>query len=627
MGHRTSTLLPSGHGSSARAVSRLRSLAAALLACASLACSGGSGAPRATREVVDLFPTASIRTHEGQKNRLKLMAQAKTDRLSLLRPGEVLRFEPLELPARATLEASVQLQDAPRAASEPLVAHVGALDVDGTAHEPSAIRLSPAADGDPWTALSIEIEMERPIRALTLAFTRGDLAGAPAAVIAVLRPVARFELERAPRKGKPPRQVLLVTTDTLRADALGVYGNPVVQTPHLDALAADGFVFEQCYSVANVTNPSHTSILASLYPKDHKVLDNFTKLSPDVPTMLEPLRAAGFRTAAFVSSFNFRPETTDFAERFDEFHGCDTFFERRAEDVNAELLPWLGAHAGDDFFVWAHYFDAHMPYAPPHPFDRMYPRAGSEPIERPLEYKGNLGWYASDELGPYRALYQGEVSYLDHELGALFDRLRELDLYDDALVIVVSDHGESLGEHGVYCDHSTLFDEVTRVPLIVKPPGWPRRDAGPVRVPGLVSTVDLYPTIFELQDLPVRADLRGHSLAPIFSGAAPAEFAREHTFSSFARGSQESVRTQDHLFLLGLADEELFPSFSLRAGHRELYRVAPNGGLTELTSTSPDVTAALESELRAFLDDARDYEALPIDPEAAAGLENLGYTK
>ncbi len=585
-------------------------------------CSGSSdtGSAATTREIVDLFPQASITTVDRQPYRIRLMAEAKTHRLSLVPTGRTLSFGDLEIPGRVRFEASVQVLGAPRKSRAALFAVVVARDETGSSTEVRHPVRTAAADGD-WTKLSVGIEHGRPLQELSVTFEREDFG--VEAQVAVLRPVARFELPRRPRTSPAPGRVLLVTTDTLRADALGCYGNTEVRTPYLDALAADGVLFEQCYSAANVTNPSHTSIFTSLWPKDHKVLDNFTVLGRDVPTMLEPLRAAGMRTAAFVSSFNFAPEKSDLDRRFDEFFPCQVYFERRAEDVNTDLLPWLGDHADEAFFVWAHYFDPHMPYAPPAPYDRMYPRKSvGEEIELPLGYKGNLNWFAaSRDLGHYRALYRGEVSYLDHHLGELFARLKDLGIYDETTVVVVADHGEAFGEHGVYCEHATLFDEVTRVPLIVKPAGSRARRS----VDALVSTVDLFPTIFELLDLALPDDLRGRSLAGLLRGEV-VDFERDAVFSTFARGSQESLRTKGHRFLLGVHDEDLFPGFSLRYGKRELYRV-DGGELVDRLEADPELARDLEGDLRAFLSDKRDWIARPVDPEAAAEMEKLGYTQ
>lgn len=565
-------------------------------------------------EARDLQPASSRPVDPDEKGAKLVMSEAKTDRLSIVPAGEGVVYSGLELPAAATFAASLRVLDGGGAAR-------GVLGVELAAHARGGGRAAARAELDlsagPWLSLELPVSAPGPIERLELSFARR-----PGLRLAVVRPLARCE-RPVPDRGRPPaRRALLVTTDTLRADVLSCYGGPV-RTPALDRLAEEGALFERCYTAANVTNPSHTSMFTSLYPKDHKVVDNFTRLAPDVPSMLEPLRAAGVRTAAFVSSFNFLPEKSDFAERFDELHGCRTYFERRAEDVNAELLPWLTDHADASFFVWAHYFDAHMPYAPPSPYDRLHAVVDEGRIELPLDYGGNLGWFrASDELGHYRALYRGEVSYLDDRLGELFDHLRRLGLWDDLAVVVVSDHGEALGEHGVYCDHASLFDEVTRVPLLVKAPRVHGGGAG-LRSAELVSTVDLYPTLFELLDLPVPPGLRGASLAPLLRGEPAA--LPEAAFSSFARGAQESLRTRDRRLLIGMADERLYPRFELRAGEVELWREGDDPA--PVTAGEPELARRLEAELRAFLEDARDYEGVPMDAEQAARIQDLGYAQ
>jgi arylsulfatase len=570
------------------------------------------GAPSIlTDEVLDLYPFATSGTEAWQTQRVRLMAEAKTHRLAFAGVGEELTFAGLALPPNVRVTGHVQLLEMPSRSRHPLEVRVVATSGESVAYAilPLKARLE---EGQSWIPFEVEVEAPGPVEALSLKFDRADAEGGR---VAVLRPVARFETERT-LDDRPRRQVLLVTTDTLRADALGCYGNEEVRTPNLDRLAGEGLRFTRAFATANVTNPSHTSIFTSLYLKDHKVTDNFRKLAPEVPTMLEPLRAAGLTTAGFVSSFNFQPEKSDFDRRFDEFFPCETYFERRAEDVNLDALPWLGEHANEDFFVWLHYFDAHMPYAPPYPWDRLYPRDDRTRIDRPIEYKGNPKWFSSSELGFYRSQYHGEVTYLDHHLGELFDRLRRLGIYERATIVVVADHGEALGEHGVFCEHSSLFDEVTRVPLIIKPPA--SRAHLIADTDAFVSTVDLYPSIFELCDLAVPPGLRGTSVF----GRGPE---RVSVFSTAARGAQETVRTAEHRFLRGVSTEELFPGFAIRAGERELYRIDSEG--REAVDGLHERADALEDELDAFLSDARDHEALPIDAAHAAEMEKLGYTQ
>lgn len=180
-------------------------------------------------------------------------------------------------------------------------------------------------------------------------------------------------LENAPEKFPPRRgkNVLLITADTLRADHLGCTGSPYVRTPNLDRLAGQGILFENHFANANVTNPSHITILSSLYAKDHDVHDNTTPVSEEVTLLPEMLRARGFRTAAFTSVVHLNPPLSGLGQGFDDF-SYSPLIERAAALTNRDVFSWLENHGQEPFFVWVHYFDPHAPYTPGGPYHALY---------------------------------------------------------------------------------------------------------------------------------------------------------------------------------------------------------------------------------------------------------------
>ena len=271
--------------------------------------------------------------------------------------------------------------------------------------------------------------------------------------------------------------VLLVTIDTLRADALGAYGG-AARTPHLDRLAGRGARFEFAHAHAVVTLPSHASILTGRLPYEHGLRDNSGYRLPDgTPTLATRLRDRGFATGAFIGAF---PLTRRFGlmggfdvydDQISELAGdaALTMPERPAAEVVSHALAWIDdvARRSARFFGWVHVFDPHAPYAPPEPFASQYP-------DRP---------------------YDGEVAATDHALGPLFDRLESLDR--PTLVIVTSDHGESLGEHGEDTHGMFAYEATLRVPLIVAlvGPGAPSARGRGIDLP--VRHIDIAPTILD----------------------------------------------------------------------------------------------------------------------------------
>lgn len=230
--------------------------------------------------------------------------------------------------------------------------------------------------------------------------------------------------------------IVLITLDTLRADALGHEGGPAA-TPTLDALAEEGLRFEQAYSTAPTTLPAHTSMLTGLMPAGHGLHENGRRLRPDVVVLAEELRGRKYATVAFISGY-------PLARRFGLERGFDHYdddfgggVERRAGETTDRVLEFLAADHRRPSFLWVHYYDAHDPYEPPEPFASRWG-------ERP---------------------YYGEIEYLDRELGRLLEAVRsEL---NDAVLIVAGDHGEGLGDHGEERHGNLLYQEVMRVPLLI----------------------------------------------------------------------------------------------------------------------------------------------------------------
>lgn len=291
--------------------------------------------------------------------------------------------------------------------------------------------------------------------------------------------------------------LLLITLDTTRADRLGCYGYPSARTPVLDGLAKEGVRFENCISVAPITLPSHSSILSGQLPFRHGARNNGThRLPEDVPTLATLLSEQGYATGAVVSAF-----VLD--SRFGLGQGFDVydddlsqalkapefmFRETTADDGVRRAQQFLeGVEQDRPWFLWLHLFDPHADYEAPEPF-------------------------ASENGDPYDA----EIAFSDHMLGTLLDHLREKGQLADTLVAFTADHGESLNEHGERSHGLFIYDATTRVPWILSHPGLTR---GTV-VPGVVSGVDLAPTVLELLGLPPQA-MDGRSHGAVCMGGEP----------------------------------------------------------------------------------------------------------
>jgi arylsulfatase A-like enzyme/Flp pilus assembly protein TadD len=389
--------------------------------------------------------------------------------------------------------------------------------------------------------------------------------------------------------------VVLVTIDTLRADHVGVYGAAFARTPTLDALAVQGARFETAIAATPITLPSHATLLTGAWPPRHGVRHNgIFELGPELPTLAERFREAGYATGAVVGAVVLRARY-GLGRGFDHYDdqvgtrraGASGFLERSATDVTDAALAWLPTAGERPFFLWVHYYDPHLEHRAPASFAAQLPG-------RP---------------------YDAEVAYVDHELGRLLLGLEAHGRLADTIVAVTSDHGESLGEHGELNHGMTLYDATMRVPWIVAGPGVP---AGRV-VPGVVRGVDVAPTLLALAGAPALPGADGEDLEPLLHGKGELSTRVAYTETllpqlDFGWAPLHGVRTNEALYV--------------RAPRPELYDLAADPGqLRDLaggTEAAPRMKA-LDARVAEVLGKAGESRRVALDPEERARLQALGY--
>jgi arylsulfatase A-like enzyme len=327
---------------------------------------------------------------------------------------------------------------------------------------------------------------------------------------------------------RPVRNVIVLLIDTLRASKLRVY-NPSsrVRTPVLDRIAAEGTVFEQAQAPENWTKPSVASVLTGLTPSTHGAKTSEARLPESAEMVSEVFRSAGFRTAAFLAN-GYVSDRFGFNQGWD--HYTNYIRENRsteAENVFAEAAQWIEQHRERRFFVYIQTIDPHVPYDPPAEFLQMYdprtdyagqvrPRMTGDLLERAKRTPPAVTFDASDRRR-LEALHDGEISYHDREFGRFLERLGQMGVLDDTLLVITSDHGEEFNEHGSWGHGHSLYQELIGVPLIVWRPG-----TVPVqRVRHTVSTLSVSPTVLELAGVPGLRMAEGRSLVPDLRGETP----------------------------------------------------------------------------------------------------------
>jgi choline-sulfatase len=397
---------------------------------------------------------------------------------------------------------------------------------------------------------------------------------------------------------KPGLSVVLVTLDTTRADRLGCYGDSSAKTRHLDQLAAEGTRFETVTAPAPITLPSHSSILTGLYPFEHGVRNNGNfYLAPRYDTLATRLKARGYRTGAFVSSFI-----------LDRRYGLDRGFdvyddrmegdfkqvvalqaERRGDRTALALDRWIDERAkepGAPFFAWLHLYDPHEPYRPPRPFRDLF---------------------ASDP-------YEGEIAFVDAIVASVLDRLRGAGLLDRTLVVLAGDHGESLGEHGESTHSMFVYEAALRVPLVFWRPGLV--PAGKV-VQDPVRLVDVAPTILDLVGAPGLPAPHARSLVPLLTGRQAAEPPPAYSETLLPK------------FYMNWAPLRAFREGRFKlidAPRPELYDLAADPGESHnIYAEQPRKAAALREGLDRLAASGDAMSLQTLDREAMEKLAALGY--
>ncbi len=386
----------------------------------------------------------------------------------------------------------------------------------------------------------------------------------------------------------PRVPIVLVTIDTLRADRLPAYGYRGVETPAIDALRRDGVLFENAYSHCPLTLPSHVSLLTGLLPPGHGVRNNlgYRLDAASHPTLPVLLKRAGYATGAAVSAWVLRPET-GLGAGFDSYRdvpggtlGRDSVAEvqRSGRETVALALEFVAAHRGQPFFLFVHLYEPHAPYAPPSP-----------------------------QRERWGATYEGEIAAADAAVGELIQGLKRESVYDDALVVLTSDHGEGLGDHGEDEHGILLYREVLHVPLVVK---RPRALGAGTSVERAVGLVDVLPTVTEVAGVPTPEGVAGRSL--FADKVAPAAIYSETYYPRIHLGWSE---------LHSLVDDR----YHLIAGPRpELYDLRHDPAeKSDLARSASTTAAALLRELGTRRGDFRAPEA--VGAAEREKLQALGY--
>jgi len=472
---------------------------------------------------------------------------------------------------------------------------------------------------------------------------RRATASVPALGLALLWALA---LLAAPGCGKPAgKSLVIITLDTTRADHLGCYGYPLPTSPNIDALAKQGVLFEQAYAPMPQTLPSHATLFTGLPPRRHKALENAHILAPDITTLAEMLSDRDYETAAFIGA-RVLDDSTGMQRGFSVFdmptgkaRDVQHPVERRGDAVTDSALSWaLARHfAAKPFLMWVHYYDPHGPY------EAREQRIALDQVEPLVRRQAEFKDLAPQELHDVAAIqcgYDNELAYMDAQVGKLLHGLRQRKMLDDAIVVVVGDHGEGLMEHGEKSHGATIYQELMLVPLIIVLPDGSR--AG-TRVKAPVQMQDLLPTLLDLACLAgtgggAAGGLPGVDLsAAVRLGNEPAPrpivFERPYYTPEGIRGGRALAHGWGFGELAGVVvgDEKLIrlPPDETGTVKQQLFDLkADPDELRDIAGERPEAVARLSALLDEWLAryPVKEDEAAPtLTPEREEDLRRLGY--
>lgn len=430
--------------------------------------------------------------------------------------------------------------------------------------------------------------------------------------------------------------MLILSVDTLRPDRLGCYGNRQALTPHIDRLASRGILFRQAYAQIPLTVPSFSSIMTGLYPKTHGSRENAMAMHPSVTTLAETLRAAGYRTAAFVSGYPLKRELCSLSKGFDLYQDRFSFWDgfklfrflerfgvvefqldRRADGVSRLSLPWIARHKGQPFFVWLHYYDPHVPYRPPF----LSSVEDSATLQRLRRQQSHLWGRRESELTPQlienmKTLYDEEIAFVDQDIGQITSFLENQGLGEKILLLFIADHGESF-DHDYYFDHGDrLYESCIRIPAMLSYPG-----AVPQKVISdeVIQSIDLFPTILSLLKLSAppsdgRNLFEKEGTLSQQSSSAYAELSRRALYPT--RGDLWSLREGPWKLI-----------YSPEGRPAELYHLLEDPQeMTDLSSKEPERTKKMVAKLVQWMGGkVRRSRRPPMEGLTREKLKSLGY--
>jgi len=424
------------------------------------------------------------------------------------------------------------------------------------------------------------------------------------------------------REGRP-RLVVLVSIDTLRSDHLGLYGYPRATSPVLDSLALESTVFDEAMSSSPWTLPAHASLLTGLYPSRHGLTSHERYLESSLATLAQLYSQAGYRTAAVVNSHNLGPEF-GLDRGFQQYRYVEERVDRRepSTEITDQGIQWVKGAGESPLFLFLHYYDVHSDYASLPEYETEFLRsyegiADGSTAQLAAHREGMVSLSPADAPNLVDR-YDAGIRQMDAEIGRFLDFLRERGLWEEALFVLTSDHGEEFFEHGGVLHGQTQYQEVIRVPLLVKGPGVPLGR----RVPTPVSLVDIAPTLLGRAGIAVPEGLDGLDISRLWS-EGDRELEARYLFSEADHNNVEHDITRSVRY------KNFKLHFNRLSRERMLYDLAQDPEeRTEILRGQEKARAALSERLDRFMASEKvEAPVRALSEDEIEKLRSLGYLR
>ncbi|MDF1512430.1 MAG: sulfatase [Anaerolineae bacterium] len=418
-----------------------------------------------------------------------------------------------------------------------------------------------------------------------------------------------------PRRRKP--NILLIGIDSLRADHMSCYGYPKMTTPYIDQFSRGGTRFEKTYSAYIPTTSGYGSMLTGMdvFNTQMVALRHKGPLREEVATLPEILKAADYDTTCVGFKGNPAARGFDTYIQFDGWGSWNTGRSPKAQNLNEVTIPELNrlAKQREPFFLFLRHMDPHAPYLPPAPFERMFYHGNernrrNKSMDPVMSFKPFCDFFATwmppgiTDKDYVIAQYDGAIAYMDSAIQTIFTALESLDILDNTIVVINSDHGETLYDHDCYFDHHGIYDQTLHVPLIIR---YPRKMPAGKRVAGYNRHQDLVPTLLELAEVESDIAFDGQSLMRMVDGSV-ASFDSEFYITECTWMRKHGWRTPEWKLIVALE-----PDFHFKPPV-ELYNLVEDPGENNnLAEAEPGVVAMLRERMEAWIAKRKDETGLP----------------